>query len=156
MDSTPRAKVLKNATCSSCLPAWRHHLWSTPCPHHALWSIQSHPQVSDRLQHYTRPQDFQNAKCAPPPSLPGLLGQAGPLPLSPYFVASTGIASTIISQKHGVQLRPFEKREIIAQGGVHQNRELVDTKTHASCAARQNRDKQRVFPTTWGKAERTN
>ena len=48
------------------------------------------------------------------------------------------------------------KVEIIAQGGVHQNRELVDTKTHASCAARQNKDKQRAFPTTWGKAERTN
>ena len=44
----------------------------------------------------------------------------------------------------------------IAQGGVHQNRDIVDTKTHASCAARQNTDKQSAFPTTWGKAERTN
>ena len=156
MDNILRAKVSKNATCSSCLPAWRHHLWSTPCQTDTLQAIQDHPQVSDRLQHYTRPQDFQNAKCAPPSLLPGLLGQAGPAPLSPYLFASTDIASTIICQKHWVQLRPFEKCEIIAQGGVHQNRALVDTKTHASCAARQNRDKQTVFPTSWGKAERTN
>ena len=38
--------------------------------------------------------------------------------------------------------------EKIAQGGVHQKRDIVDTKTHASCAARLNRDKQSGFPTT--------
>ena len=36
--------------------------------------------------------------------------------------------------------------EIIAQGRAHQNRELVDTKTHASCTARQNWTKQRPKP----------
>ena len=37
--------------------------------------------------------------------------------------------------------------EKIAQGRVHQKRDIVDTKTHASCAAGQNRDKQSPFPT---------
>ena len=37
--------------------------------------------------------------------------------------------------------------EKIAQGGVHQKRDIVDTKTHTSCAAGLNRDKQSGFPT---------
>ena len=59
------------------------------------------------------------------------------------------------SDQHQWVLAPRPKNEFFAQGGVHQNRDIVDTKTHASCAARQNKDKQSPFPTTWGKAERT-
>ena len=52
------------------------------------------------------------------------------------------------SDQHQWVLAPRPKNEIFAQGGVHQNRDIVDTKTHASCAARQNKDKQSPFPTT--------
>ena len=49
----------------------------------------------------------------------------------------------------------FEKiRKNIAQGGPLPKRDIVDTKTHASCAIGPNMSKQTGFPTTWGKAER--
>ena len=46
------------------------------------------------------------------------------------------------------------KSEIIAQGGPHQKRDIVDTKTHTLCAAGQNWTKQRAFPTMQGKGHK--
>ena len=49
-------------------------------------------------------------------------------------------------------IRFFRKnREIIAQGGPQPKRDIVDTKTHATCARGQNTNKQKGFPTTWGR-----
>ena len=49
----------------------------------------------------------------------------------------------------------FEKNpKNIAQGGALPKRDIVDPKTHASCATGPNMTKQFSFPTTWGKAER--
>ena len=149
-------KVPKNATLPSCLPGWGHHLGSAPCPEGTTQSVQRSPQVLRRLKHYTRLYEVKNAKGAQPPHIPDLLEQATVLPLDPIFVANMALAPTTMGQKPRTWFRHFGNREIIAQGGVHQNRDLVDTKSHASCAARQNKDKQTAFPTSWGKAERTN
>ena len=55
----------------------------------------------------------------------------------------TGLLLTLQSYTYwGRPLRP----EKIAQGGSLDNRDIVDTKTHASCAAGQHRTKQRAFP----------
>ena len=64
--------------------------------------------------------------------------------------SSTGVTQTYqmtYRQKQGIWgFGPGS--EIIAQGGVHQKRDIVDTKTHALCVARQNTTKQSGFPTT--------
>ena len=64
--------------------------------------------------------------------------------------SSTDLPQTcqIHSRQNPTNWHPGPKIEKIAQGGVHQKRDIVDTKTHASCAARLNKDKQSGFPTT--------
>ena len=48
-------------------------------------------------------------------------------------------------QKQGI-LALSAKHEIIAQGELLQKRDIVDTKTHASCISCQYRDKQSFEP----------
>ena len=53
----------------------------------------------------------------------------------------------VSEQLHGI-LAFWIQVKNIAQGEPLPKRDIVDTKTHASCAARLNKDKQSPFPTT--------
>ena len=138
----------QNATHASCPPGWDTLTRSVPSPPGAWHSVQCQTTVSDRWKWSREPQDSKNAKSALALLLASLLGHPTQVLPGPNFVARLPTGPTTDTQIPPAQFQYREKCEIIAQGGVHQNRELVDTKTHASCAARQNRDKQRAFPTT--------
>lgn len=88
--------------------------------------MQCHAIVSDRLQWFAKLQEIKNAKSAPTPLLPGLLGQATLVLLHPNFVADLASASTVMPLILRAQFQHSQKCEIIVQGGIHQNRELVD------------------------------
>ena len=138
----------KNATHASSPPGWDTLPRSVPSSPDACYPVQCQTTVSDRWKWSGEPQDSKNAKRALALLLASLLGHPTQVLPGPDFVARLPTGPTTDTQIPPAKFQYREKCEIIAQGGVHQNRELVDTKTHASCAARQNRDKQRAFPTT--------